>query len=99
MGFHFYRRVHIFSGLAINVSRSGPSLTAGIRGAHLTINCRGVTRSAGIPGTGIYYTSRSGRYTGVHSAHRDGRGGVLLPLLLFLTVVIILVIVVALLCP
>ncbi len=69
--FRLYRRVHIFSGLTVNVLRSGPSLSVEVRGAHVTLGRRGVTRTVGIPGTGIYYTSRSGYHTGVHSAHRD----------------------------
>jgi hypothetical protein len=35
--FRFYRRVHIFPGLTVNVSRSGPSLSVGVRGAHVTV--------------------------------------------------------------
>jgi hypothetical protein len=67
--FRFYRRVHLFPGLSLNLSKSGPSVTVGVRGAHLTFGRRGVTRTVGIPGTGIYYTSRSGYHSGVHSAH------------------------------
>ena len=70
--FRFYRRVHIFPGLSLNLSKSGPSLTVGVRGAHVTLGHRGVTRTVGLPGTGIYYTSRSGYHSGIHSAHRDG---------------------------
>src|SRR5208337_642492 len=33
--FRFYRRVSIFPGLSVNVSKSGPSLTVGMRGAHV----------------------------------------------------------------
>ena len=40
-----------------------------MRGAHLTVGARGITRTIGIPGTGIYYTSRSGYHSGFHSAH------------------------------
>jgi Protein of unknown function (DUF4236) len=69
--FRFYRRVRLFPGLTLNVSRSGPSLSVGIRGAHVTVGKRGVTRTVGIPGSGIFYTSRTGHYTGVHSAHRE----------------------------
>src|SRR5438094_349168 len=35
MGLRFYRRVHLCPGLSLNVSRSGPRLTFGVRGAHL----------------------------------------------------------------
>jgi hypothetical protein len=69
--FRFYRRINIFPGLAVNLSKSGPSLTLGMRGAHLTFGHRGVTRTVGLPGTGIYYTSRAGANSGVHSAHTD----------------------------
>ena len=67
--FRFYRRLRIFPGLSVNLSKSGPSLTVGMRGAHVTVGSSGVRRTVGIPGTGIYYTSHSGYHSGVHSAH------------------------------
>lgn len=69
--FRFYRRVHIFPGMSVNLSKSGPSLTVGMRGAHVTFGNSGVTRTVGIPGTGLYYTSRTGHHTGFHSAHTE----------------------------
>jgi len=42
--FRFYRRVHIFPGLSVNLSKSGPSLSVGVRGAHVAVGRRGVTR-------------------------------------------------------
>lgn len=69
--FRFYRRVRIFPGLSVNLSKSGPSLTVGVRGAHMTFGRRGVTRTVGIPGTGLYYTSRTGKHSGFHSAHTE----------------------------
>src|ERR1700732_2541600 len=71
MGLRFYKRVHLFPGVAVNVSRSGPSLTVGVRGAHVTVGRTGVTRSVGLPGTGIYYTSHRGYHSGFHSAHSE----------------------------
>jgi len=67
--FRFYRRVNLFPGLSLNLSRSGPSVTVGMRGTHLTLGPRGISRTIGIPGTGVYYTSRSGYHSGFHSAH------------------------------
>jgi Protein of unknown function (DUF4236) len=72
MGLRFYRRVKVLPGMSVNFSGSGPSLTFGARGAHVTVGRRGVTRTVGIPGTGIWYTSRSGHHSG---AQADGRAG------------------------
>jgi hypothetical protein len=33
MAFRFYRRLKIAPGLSVNLSRSGPSLSVGVRGA------------------------------------------------------------------
>jgi len=69
--FRFYRRVNIFPGLSVNLSKSGPSLSVGVRGAHLTLGRKGIRKTVGIPGTGIYYTSYKGYHTGFHSAHQE----------------------------
>ncbi len=58
-------------GLKVNLSRSGSSLSVGVCGAHVTVGKRGVTRTLGIPGSGIFYTSRTGYHSGLHSAHRE----------------------------
>jgi hypothetical protein len=71
MGLRFYKRMHLFPGVAVNVSRSGPSLTVGVRGAHVTVGRSGITRTVGLPGTGIYYTSHRGYHSGFHSAQSD----------------------------
>ena len=55
----------------MNVSRSGPSLTFGVRGAHVTMGRTGIAKTVGLPGTGIYYTSHDGYHSGFHSAHGD----------------------------
>jgi hypothetical protein len=71
MGLRFYRRVHLVPGLSLNLSRSGPSLTFGVRGAHVTVGRTGVRKTVGLPGTGVYYTTRHGYHTGYHSAKSD----------------------------
>ena len=71
MGLRFYRRLHLCPGLSLNVSRSGPSLTFGVRGAHVTVGRTGVRKAVGIAGTGIFYTSRKGYHTGYHSAKAE----------------------------
>ncbi|MBF6569116.1 MAG: DUF4236 domain-containing protein [Candidatus Binataceae bacterium] len=69
--FRFYRRMKIFPGLSLNLSKSGPSVTVGMRGAHMTFGRTGIRRTIGVPGTGIYYTSHTGSHTGYHSAHTE----------------------------
>jgi hypothetical protein len=71
VGLRFYRRVHLCPGLSVNLSHSGPSLTLGIRGAHVTLGGDSITKTVGLPGTGIFYTSRQGTHTGYHSAKLD----------------------------
>jgi Protein of unknown function (DUF4236) len=58
----------------MNLSKSGPSFSVGVRGAHATMSRRGVRKTVGIPGTGLFYTSTSGHHTGVHSAPRRPSG-------------------------
>jgi hypothetical protein len=48
VGFRFYRRVHLCPGLSVNLSRSGPSLTLGVRGAHVTLGRDRITKT--LPG-------------------------------------------------
>jgi len=65
--FRFFKRVKVLPGVTMNLSKSGPSFSVGVRGAHMTMGRRGVRRTVGIPGTGVFYTSRRGHHTGVHS--------------------------------
>ncbi len=73
--FRFYRRLRVFPGLSVNLSKSGPSLSVGVRGAHVTVGKRGFTRTVGLPDSGVFWTSRTGYHTGVHTAHREGAFG------------------------
>src|ERR1700694_2247166 len=71
MGLRFYRRVHLFPGISVNVSRSGPSLTVGVCGAHVTVSRSGETRRVGLSGQGVYYNSHGGYHSGFHPAHSE----------------------------
>lgn len=55
MGFRFQKRIRIFKGLTLNLSKSGSSWTVGRPGA--SVNFRGdkVTGNVGMPGTGVSY--------------------------------------------
>lgn len=59
MGFRFQRRIKIIPGVTLNVGKRGVSTSIGRRGAHITFGQNGVRTTAGIPGTGISYTSLS----------------------------------------
>jgi Protein of unknown function (DUF4236) len=55
MGFRFSRHVGILPGLRVNLSKSGVSLSAGVRGARITVG-RTPRITLGIPGSGISWT-------------------------------------------
>jgi len=57
MSFRFWRRVRIAPGVTLNLSKSGGSLSFGVRGAHFTVGPHGKRVTAGIPGTGLFYTN------------------------------------------
>ena len=68
------RRVRIAPGLTLNLTKHGPSFSAGVRGAHVTIGRTGIRRTVGVPGTGVFYTSHHGWSSGVHSAPHFASG-------------------------
>ncbi|NNM84388.1 MAG: DUF4236 domain-containing protein [Phycisphaerales bacterium] len=69
MGYlRLFRRVRIAPGLTLNLTKHGASLSAGVRGAHVTLGRTGLRRTVGIPGTGIFYTSHTGLHSGLHTA-------------------------------
>jgi len=68
MSFRFWRRIRIAPGLTLNLSKSGGSLSFGVRGAHFTVGPHGKRVTAGIPGTGLFYTN-----TLSGSKHSGGR--------------------------
>ena len=59
MGIRFRKRIKLFPGLWVNLSKSGASVSAGVKG--FTVNSgRGKTRTTvGLPGTGVSYTTTS----------------------------------------
>ena len=57
MSFRFWRRIRIAPGVTLNLSKSVGSLSFGVRGAHFTVGPHGKRVTAGIPGTGLFYTN------------------------------------------
>lgn len=66
MSFRFWRRIRIAPGVTLNLSKSTASLSVGPRGAKYTISPRGNRVTAGLPGTGLFYT--------VHEPRRASSG-------------------------
>ena len=54
----FRKRIQIFPGFRINISKSGISSTFGIPGASVNIGKNGTYLNTGIPGTGLYDRKR-----------------------------------------
>jgi len=51
---NFRRRIRVFPGFTVNLSKSGMSATVGIRGASVNVSRSGSYLNTGIPGTGLY---------------------------------------------
>ena len=64
MGFRFIRRVKILPGVRLNLSKSGVSLSAGVRGASVNLGKRGLYGNVSVPGTGLSYRERLDRPVG-----------------------------------
>jgi len=58
MGLRFKKSVKLGKGFKLNVSKSGLSVSAGVKGARISANSKGrVTGTVGLPGTGLSYSS------------------------------------------
>ena len=58
MSFRFNRRLSIFKGVRLNLSKSGSSVSIGGRGAWLTFGNKGARATVGIPGTGMSWSEK-----------------------------------------
>ena len=55
MGFRFQKRIRIFKGLTLNLSKTGTSWTLGRPGTSVNIRGKKVTGTVGVPGSGLSY--------------------------------------------
>lgn len=62
MGWNFRRSMTLCKGVRLNFGKNGMSVSSGVKGFRKTYNLTTgqTTTTFGIPGTGIYYTSREG---------------------------------------
>lgn len=62
MGLRFRKSIKIAPGLKLNINKKSIGLSAGVRGAHVSVNSNGTkTVSAGLPGTGVSYVKSFGK--------------------------------------
>jgi tetratricopeptide (TPR) repeat protein len=73
MSFCFWRRIRIAPGVTLNLSKSTASLSFGPRGATYTVSPRGNRVTAGLPGTGLFYTVHAPRRASAAHAPRVAR--------------------------
>lgn len=73
MPFRFWRRFRLAPGVTLNLSKSSASLSFGPRGARYTISPRGNRITAGIAGTGLFYTVHAPRRASAASAPKAAR--------------------------
>ena len=59
MGFRFRRSLKLFPGVRVNLSKSGTSLSLGGKGLSYNIGAKGTKTTAGIPGSGLSYSTYS----------------------------------------
>ena len=67
MSFRLRKRLKLFPGLWINLSKKGGSVSLGGHGATVNLSRRGLMGTASAPGTGVSYRS------GPHRARRSSR--------------------------
>lgn len=58
MAISFRKKVKVTPHIGLNISKSGVSVSTGVRGAKINIGSRGVYGMIGAPGTGIYYRTK-----------------------------------------
>ena len=81
MSFRLQKRIHLFKGVTLNLSKSGTSWTLGRRGASVSTKDGNTTGNIGIPGTGCLIGNGSpGRLPAglvrLSGNHPGGRGRV-----------------------
>jgi len=72
MAWAFRKRIKVIPGVYINLSKSGISANAGVRGASLTFRSDGVYRNLGVPGTGLYSREKVANYGGSSAGQVSG---------------------------
>ena len=59
MGYRFRKRLRLFKGAWINLSKRGASLSIGGHGMTTNISKRGIRDTVGLPGSGASYQTKT----------------------------------------
>ena len=71
MGFRFRKSVKIAPGVRLNIGKKSVGISAGVKGARVSVNSKGrVTKTVGLPGTGLSYT-KTGKIGGGAASSTD----------------------------
>ena len=61
MGYlRFHRSMRLLPGVRMNLSKTGLSISLGVKGARVNLGSRGVRTTVGIPGSGFSYIDQEG---------------------------------------
>ena len=70
MSLRFRKSIKIAPGVKMNISKKGIGYSVGTKGARVSVGANGrVTRTIGIPGTGVYDTATIGNLNSSNSSH------------------------------
>lgn len=65
MGLKFRKSVNLGGGVKLNLNKQSAGVSFGGKGHRVSVNTKGkVTKTVGVPGTGLYYTSTVGKKSG-----------------------------------
>lgn len=88
VGFRLQKGLGLGKFARINLGKTGPSLSVGVRGARLNFGSRGTRMNVGLPGTGISYNTRLGVQAVYAPSTTSPRGGCLKAILTFILIVL-----------
>ena len=91
MGFRFRKRLRIFKGAWINLSKSGASLSVGRRGAVVNISQKGHQESVGLPGSGLSYRTRRRKLGKPGGPASEPRGAVTAAHVLYIVIIALVI--------
>ena len=68
MGWRYRKRIKLFPGVFLNISKSGISINVGTKGANVTLGPKGSYVNTGLPGTGLY---RRDKVSGIEKNYKS----------------------------